>query len=112
MGQPQERDRRKSRILPMLLLGGITWYVWDRFGPLLIEGGKVINPITAPAAFILMSCCMALLSDWLWYLGNLYDQKSALTPGDNKGTARFVQSREEIAHELIDTGWGPYWGAF
>ena len=111
MAQPRTRDRRKSRILPLLIWIGVAGYALTWTGTRLVYG-EIINGYAAFAYLVLIACTASLLSDWLWYLGNHYDQSEALTPGDNKGTARFVHSREEIAHEVKETGWGPYWGVF
>lgn len=105
-----QHDRRKNRVLPLLMVGGGAWYVLTNAGPLL--SGAEINVICAMAAFILLACAMTLASDGFWYLGNHFDRLAARTPGDNKGTAAFARSRAELAPDLLEAGWGPYWGTF
>lgn len=112
MSNPNQRDKRQNRVVPLLIIGGGACYVLIEWTGMQLLVGSVINGYAMAAYFVLISCIMALLADFLWYLGNHYDEKSALTPSDNKGTSAFIQSREEIAHELIETGWGPYWGMF
>ncbi|WP_298983759.1 type IV secretory system conjugative DNA transfer family protein [uncultured Roseibium sp.] len=105
------RDPRASRAAPALLFGGMAFYAIYHMGwepPL----HGAINIYAAVAWLVLVSCCASLIASFLWYLGNLFDRKATQTPEGNKGTAEFVQSHAEIAHELKHTGWGPYWGSF
>ncbi|WP_321337329.1 type IV secretory system conjugative DNA transfer family protein [uncultured Cohaesibacter sp.] len=111
MSNHHQRDRRQNRTVPLLLLGGAAGYFLRETGMGLIYGNE-INPLVALAYLIFISAMTGLLSDFLWFLGNHFDEKAALTPEGNKGTSAFVQSRAEIAHELIEDGWDPYWGMF
>ena len=111
MSSPHQRDRRKSRLLPLLFWGGVAFYALSWTGPRLLYGSQ-INGYAALAYFILISSVMAILSDFFWFLGNHFDEKAALTPSGNKGSSDFVRSRQEIAHELVESGWAPYGGTF
>ncbi|MGJ8530563.1 MAG: type IV secretory system conjugative DNA transfer family protein [Alphaproteobacteria bacterium] len=107
----QVRDRNDIRIAPALVAGVIAYFVFQYFGPPLY--GALINTPSAAAALLLFAGIAALVSDVFWKLGNWYDLKSATTASGNKGTAGFVQSLDEIRHDLLpDDEWGPYWGAF
>lgn len=110
MSQSQ-RNRKKSRFIPALLIGGGAWYVMEYYtGPLIV--GAQINPWSIlPALFIAMSVASAG-EDLFWWLGNVLDRQSAQTPEGHKGTANWVKSLDEIKHDLINEGWGPYWGTF
>ncbi|MBL4787281.1 MAG: type IV secretory system conjugative DNA transfer family protein [Cohaesibacteraceae bacterium] len=106
----QNRDRSQTRILPAVLLGSGSLYALSFTGPVL--HGAVINGYALIACCFLIVAGAAFLSDGLWYLGNVLDRKSAQIPTGQKGTSDWVQSREEIAHDLIANDWGPYWGTF
>lgn len=107
----QGRDRKDIRIVPALVAGAIAYFVFDRFGPPLY--GELVNLPSAAAALLLFAAIAAFTSDVFWKLGNWYDSRSAHTASGNKGTAGFVQSLDEIRHDLLpDDEWGPYWGAF
>jgi len=111
MPTPQDRNRKQSRILPALIVAGISAYVIDTFGSPLY--GALINIPSAFASLFLVMAVAALLSDMFWYLGNVYDRASAQTASGNKGTAGFVQFLDEILHDLLpDNVWGPYFGTF
>lgn len=73
--------------------------------------GALINIPSMLTVLLLFSAIAALTSDLLWYAGNRYDHASANTPRGDKGQAAFVQSLEELSHELA-TNWAPYWGSF
>lgn len=107
----QDRDRKDVRIVPALVAGVIAYFVFKHFGPPLY--GALVNTPSAAAALLLFAAIAALTSDVFWKLGNWYDRRSASTASGNKGTAGFVQSLDEIRHDLLpDDEWGPYWGAF
>lgn len=107
----QDRDRKNIRIVPALVAGAIAYFVFDHFGPPLY--GALVNLPSAAAALLLFAAVAAFTSDVFWKLGNWYDSRSAHTASGNKGTAGFVQSLDEIRHDLLpDDEWGPYWGAF
>ena len=106
----QNRDRRQSRILPAVLLGSGSLYALSFTGPVL--QGVVINGYALIACCFLIVSGAAFLSEGLWYLGNVLDRKSAQIPTGQKGTSDWVQTREEIADDLIANDWGPYWGKF
>ena len=105
-----ERDRKQSRLFPALITGAGGWYLYQYSGPLLM--GPLINPLSGVAVGLLLKSSCTILSDVLWWLGNRFDEKSALTPTGKKGTAGWVTSLNEIKHDLIEEGWGPYWGMF
>lgn len=102
--------RRKPRLVPALVLGGLSLYVLHWAGP--VTNGPVINPVPAGAGFVLILCAGALISDTFAFLANVFERQAALTPTGLKGTAAWVTSLSEIKHDLIAKGWGPYWGAF
>lgn len=107
----QQTGRRRNRLLPATLIGGGTVYLLQNYtGPLVV--GAYINPVAIlPALFLTMSIA-AVGEDFFWWLGTHFDLKAANTATGQKGTARFVESLDEIRHELIEEGWGPYWGTF
>lgn len=105
------RDRRQSRVLPSLIIGGGACYALKLFGPPLY--GALINLPSVLAVGFLLTAIATILSDFFWYLGNYYDLKSARMPLGLKGTAGFVQSLDEVRHDLLpDNEWGPYFGSF
>lgn len=107
----QQQGRRRNRLLPALVLGGGSWYLLQNFtGPLVV--GALINPLAVlPALFVVMSVA-GVAEDFFWWLGNAVDRLSALTATGLKGTAGFIESLDEIRHDLIEEDWGPYWGMF
>lgn len=106
----QQPGGRRNRVLPALLIGGGAWYFLEYTGPVLV--GVEINTLSLLPATLLVMSGAAILSDGLWALGNILDKKSAKTATGLKGTAGWVESLDEIQHDLIDEGWGPYWGTF
>ncbi|MEO0411737.1 MAG: type IV secretory system conjugative DNA transfer family protein [Pseudomonadota bacterium] len=74
--------------------------------------GDGIATLPAIAAGALTLCGAALVSDIFGLVGSGFDFLQAKTPSGNKGTSGWVKSLREIKTELIQSGGGPYWGAF
>lgn len=106
----EQRDRKENRIIPALIIGAGAWALLDYTGPVMV--GVEINIFSILPAIFLVASGAAILSDSLWALGNVLDEKSAKTATGLKGTAGWVESLDEIQHDLIKEGWGPYWGMF
>lgn len=104
------RDRRQNRLIPSLIIGGGAFYALQYTGPVLV--GVEINGFATLAAAFLFTSVAAVAQDSLWYLGNVFDRKSAKTATGFKGTAGWIKSLDELSHELVLDDWGPYWGAF
>lgn len=106
----EQRNRKENRTLPSLIIGGGALYLLQYTGPIIV--GVEINGLSAFIAMFFIMSCAALLSDAFWYLAKELDEKSATTATGLKGTAGWVESLDEIRHDLIKEGWGPYWGMF
>ncbi len=101
---------RQKRTLPSLIIGIGAYNLLQYTGPIIV--GVEINGLSVVVAGFLLTSGAALLSDWFWYLGNVFERKSARTATGLKGTAGWVKSLHEIRDDLISEGWGPYWGTF
>lgn len=95
--------------MPSVVVGSVAWFVLQSQGPL-VEGGT-INVIGGAAACVLLVCSMTVIADIFWKLGDWFDWLLARTPTGLKGTAGWVKSLKEIKHDLVQKGWGPFWGS-
>ncbi len=102
--------QRQKRTLPSLIIGIGAYNLLQFTGPIIV--GVEINGLSALVVGFLLASVAALLSDGFWYLGNVFERRSARTATGRKGTAGWVKSLDEISHDLIPEGWGPYWGTF
>lgn len=100
----------QSRIVPALLIGGGCYAALDHLGPVMTAGG--VNPLSALAAAGLAISAVTVGSAALRFLTAFNDTRLAKKPLGLKGTSGFITHLRELRHELIQKGWGPYWGAF
>lgn len=107
-----QQGRRKNRIVPSILIGGGACYVLQNYtGWLFVGTSALINPYAIIPSLLLVLAVAAFGEDFFWAVGNRYELKAAYNPTGQKGTAAFVESLEEIQHELSDQD-NPYWGCF
>lgn len=102
------QGRRKNRIVPSILIGGGAWYVIQNYTGSLIVG-FVINPYGIIPSLLLVLAIVSFGEDFFWSLANRLEIKSGYYPTGQKGTARFIETIDEIAHELENQD-HPYWG--
>jgi type IV secretory pathway TraG/TraD family ATPase VirD4 len=106
----KDGNAQSGKILPAILLGAGSWYALDWSGPIL--RGPEINPISAVAVLVFGASGFTLLASGFQFLSNYLEWVRARKATGLKGTAGWIESLREIKHELVQKGWGPYWGAF
>ncbi|MEM0951788.1 MAG: type IV secretory system conjugative DNA transfer family protein [Cyanobacteria bacterium P01_H01_bin.74] len=106
----QPREEEQGTWFPALIIGAGSGMAHRHFGPLMI--GSEINWLSAATfelsvvcGFLAIPSLLSLLSDWL-------ELVAAHTPRGIKGTSGFIKSLSELKADLIQRGWGPYWGTF
>lgn len=105
-----QAGQRQSRILPSLAIGTGAWFVLDSYG--LPMESVLAHPVPAGAAALLGVSILAASADTLRLVARFLDWRKARTPTGLKGTSGWVRSLREIRHDLLPTGWGPFWGTF
>lgn len=99
--------RSGRRIGPALLLGTVSYLVFQHTGPI-IHGQEIAEIPTFAAAGMALSGA-ALASEMFGLIGNGFDFLEAKTPKGNKGTSGWVKSLREIKKDLLNCA-GPYLG--
>ena len=74
--------------------------------------GPEIKLVSALAALVLGASGLTLLANIILLLSKFLEWRRVRKPTGHRGTAGWVKSLREIRHELVQKGWGPYWGAF
>lgn len=102
---------QQTRVVPALVLGGLSYFAWAEFGgPLAVGGG--INPVPALIALGIFLSGTTLLSCGLIALADLCGFVKARMPRGNKGKAAFVKSLRQVRRDLIKHGTSLFWGTF
>lgn len=107
----EQAKKPTGRILPALVIGGVSYMAWREVGGPLMVGGE-INPLPALAAAGMGVSALALLSGSLTLAADLCGYINARTPTGRKGTSAFAKSLREVRRDLIPHGWGPLFGIF
>ncbi|NQW09352.1 MAG: type IV secretory system conjugative DNA transfer family protein [Alphaproteobacteria bacterium] len=103
--------QRQNRILPALVVGGLSIAAWREIGgPLVSAGG--INILPALAVLGMGLSGLALVTDTLTLIADLCGYAKARIPTGRKGKAAFATSLKEIRRDLVKHGWGPLFGTF
>lgn len=102
---------RQGRIIPALVVGGLSFAAWREIGGPLIIGGN-INPLPTLAACGMGLSGLTVATETLSFLADLCGYAKARIPTGRKGKAAFVKSLKEVRGSLIRHGWGLYWGTF
>jgi len=90
----QHPNPPQSRIVPALVIGGLCYAALDHIGPLFYSGE--INPLATLAVGGLVLSVIAFCVDILKIIANFCLRLKAQTPLGLKGTARFIDSWQEL----------------
>ena len=103
-----KRTDQLNRFVPILIIGGVSGWVYSQSGPVMI--GDQIQTIPAFAGGMATIAGIAVISDTAKALGGLFQNAAERRVKGLHGTAGFIKHRWHIWREHKWFGWYPYWG--
>lgn len=90
----------QHRLVPALMLGGLSCWAWSEVGGPLVIGGQ-INLLPALATGGMALSALTLGGAMLQITANLCQRRKVLIPTGAKGTAKLLRSTSTLKHEMV-----------